>query len=358
LRQSTGDKSFARAYRDYLLKEARRAFIEREANIVRLSMHEKGVDVLPVSATEYQSHLGCEDADEQPKISPEATGLPQLRRYLFHLPAQTNFRTLRHHVFETLPDIVGRIQRINKKFESDGGSEHMRQKFDENLPGLRKIFAGLAESLPDECVTKPFTQHEIDTYINPRLEQFVSDLCTSKGVYYQTFSKMLRENGIPTNGSGLGRNLNNEILNTMVQSINAWHVSMQGKTCEIAERLDEPSKAVLKALREHIQSSRSNREVTNRVNALLDTTIRRLGISYGKLTVRLLNELREIHLRHSTEVNVKCPIAMEMKYVYRTVILEHLGQPGTGSYNRQRTHLLKCLTIPDSDGRTLPRVIG
>ncbi|KAG9203275.1 hypothetical protein G6514_002928 [Epicoccum nigrum] len=234
----------------------------------------------------------------------------------------------------------------------------MRQKFEEKLPGRRKIFEGLAESFPDECVANPFTKHDITNYISPHLEQFVNDLCTSKGLYYQTFSKMLKENGIPNDGKGLGRKLNNDILNTMVELIDKWNVSMQGKAHDIAERLDEPSKAVLKALREHVQASEGNREVTNRVSALRDTTIRRSGISYGKLSVQLLKDLREIHLRYSTEVNVKCPIAMEMIDVYRTVVLGQLGQPGPGSYNRQRTHLLKFLTTPDCEGRTLPKVIG
>ena len=87
-----------------MLKEARSAYIEREASIVRLSMQDKGVDILAVSASEYHLCLGAEFAeedDERPKLSPEATGIPRLRHYLFHLPAQTNFRTLHHHVFET-----------------------------------------------------------------------------------------------------------------------------------------------------------------------------------------------------------------------------------------------------------------
>jgi hypothetical protein len=185
-------------------------------------MQDKGVDILAVSASEYHLCLStdyAEEDDEKPKLSPEATGIPRLRRYLFHLPAQTNFRTLHHHVFETLPDIATQIQRILEKFEDDDRYTEMREHLEKQLPVIRTCTEALAKSLPEERVEEPFADPGAELYICSRLTQFVQTL-GSPLVYYPTFFKMLRENGIPTNGKGLGRNLNNDILSTMIDFIN------------------------------------------------------------------------------------------------------------------------------------------
>jgi hypothetical protein len=168
---------------------------------------------------------------------------------------------------------------------------------------------------------------------------------------------MLRENGIPTNGKGLGRNLNNDILSTMIDFINRWHDNMQGHTDDIAIKIDAPIQAVFTTLRTHVQAYDGNAELKSRASELLDTTIRRVGMAYGKLVALLQSKLREVHLLYTTEVNVQCPIALEMRGIYRTVLLRQLDQPGQGSFSRQRAHLLQCLLKPDWPNQTLPRVI-
>lgn len=322
-------------------------------------MQDKGVDILAVSASEYHLCLGAEFAeedDERPKLSPEATGIPRLRHYLFHLPAQTNFRTLHHHVFETLPDIAGQIQRIIEKFEDDDRYTEMREHLQQQLSHIRTSIEALAASLPNERVAGPFAEPGTEICINSRLAQFVQTL-GSPLVYYPTFSKMLRENGIPTNGKGLGRNLNNDILSTMIEFLNRWHNTMQGHTDDIAVKIDEPLQAVFRTLRIHVQTYDGNAELKSRASELLDTTIRRVGMAYGKLAALLQTKLREVYQFYTTEANVQCPIALEMKDIYRTVLLGQLNQPGQGSFSRQRAHLLQCLLTPDWPKQTLPNVI-
>lgn len=196
-KQGVEDKNILDAYRDYLFKEARGAYIEREARIVSLSMEDKGVDILSVSAREYSlctdvAELAEEDG-ERPSLTPEATGLPRLRRYLFHLPAQTNYRTLHYHVFETLPDIVTRVQRILEKFDGDEGYTQMRKYFAEQLPIIRSSIGTLAKRLPRERVLKPFDEGSSKSHIMTGLKGVVQALA-SPIVYYPTFTKMLKEN--------------------------------------------------------------------------------------------------------------------------------------------------------------------
>lgn len=304
---------------------------------------------MSVSAREYALCLGAEYAeedDEKPKLTPEATGLPQLRRYLFHVPAQTNYRTLHYHVFETLPEIAARIERILEKFDDDEGYTEMREYLAEQLPQVRSSIENLAISLPNERVVRPFVGDGVKPRIKAGMKAVVQALANPV-VYYSTFSKMLKENGIPVNGAGLGLNLNQEILNAMVNFINGWHDKMQDETEDIATTLDEAIQAVLKELRKYVYSYDGDSDLKDRVIELLETTTRRISMAYGKMAALLQTKLREIHHLYSTEVNIKCPIALEMKDIYRNVLMQHLTQPGAGSYARQRAHLLGSLVDPD-----------
>ncbi|KAJ4317470.1 hypothetical protein N0V94_004929 [Neodidymelliopsis sp. IMI 364377] len=321
----TKDMSYLRAYRDYLLKEARSAYIKRESEIVNLKLQDNCVDILAVSARQYSLCMDAFQDDEKPKLTPEATGIPQLRRYLFSLPAQTNYRTLHYHVFETLPDIVAQIQRILEK--------------------VRTNIDSVAKSLPANRVIEPWNMAADKIRINLGLKAVVQALAHPI-VYYSTFNKMLKENGIPTVGAGLGLNLNQEILHTLGEFVEQWYRKMQDQTENIALCLEAPVQAMLKELKNLIEQSSSDPELKRGVSESLETTTRRIGVSHGKLAADLQNTLRENYLLFSTEVNIKCPIALEMKDTYLGVLLQGLVQAGKGSYGRRRTYLQGCLIDP------------
>jgi hypothetical protein len=341
----TKDMGYLREYRDYLLKEARSAYIKRESEIVNLKLQGNGVDILAVSARQYSLCMDAFQDDEKPKLTPEATGIPQLRRYLFSLPAQTNYRTLHYHVFETLPDIVAQIQRILEKFDEDDGYATMREYLVQQLPKVRTNIDSVAKSLPANRVIEPWNMTADKTRINLGLKAVVQALAHPI-VYYSTFNKMLKENGIPTGGAGLGLNLNQEILHTMGEFVEQWYRKMQDQTENIALCLEAPVQAMLKELKNLIEQSSSDPELKRRVSESLETTTRRIGVSHGKLAADLQNTLRENYLLFSTEVNIKCPIALEMKDTYLGVLLQGLVQAGKGSYGRRRTHLQGCLIDP------------
>lgn len=353
------DRKLVWDYRQYLIKEARDAYIQREARIIKTALEDTAIDILPVSARQYSLCLDDGyggDEYEAPKLTPEATGVPKLRRYLFHLPAQTNYRTLYYHVFETLPDVVTQIQRILEKFDDNGYSE-MREYLAEQLPLVCKTVQALAQSLPTHHTAKPFDGPEDKSRVNSELKSVVQGLKAPR-IYYQTFAKMLKENGIPVNGSGLGENLNEMILNAMVALINVWHEKMQDETESIAVKLDKPIEAILGALKKHCKSYDGNPELKERATELFDTASRRIGMAYGKLAAQLQSKLREIHLLYTTETNTQCPIALEMKGIYQDVLQQQLTYPGPGSYGRQRARLLDSLIYPDWPRRALPDTVS
>jgi hypothetical protein len=341
-RRGNASISDVRAYKEYILREARRAFIEREAAIVEQQMQTKHVEVLSVSAREYAL---CVDPlqDEEPKISPEATGIPALRRYLFTLPAQTNYRTLHHHVFETLPDLVVQIKRILDKFSNSEDYTRMRVLVIEQLAKLREMLESLATSLPREHVESPWTASDRHVII-PKLTSIINDLA-QPAVYYSTFEKMLRENGIPVNGKALGRNLNEEILATMSNYIETWNVKMMTQIETLAAKLESPLGILQKNVKDCIGEFSGNPDLKQAADDALDRTSRRLGMAYGKLSAALTSTLRENYLHFTTEINIECPFAQELKPVYQDTLQQ---QGGSGAYARKRNHLSQAITYKSS----------
>lgn len=354
-RQKSEDRSLTRAYREYLPREARASWIKNEVQVVREGLQNKSVDILAVSARQYSLCLDAEYEDEKAILAPEVTGLPALRRYLFSLPSQTNYRTLHYHVFETLPDIVRQVQRILEKVEdNDGHTAKMREDLATQLPLVRKSLAQLASSLPADTVVRPFDGAKLE--ISAGLKHAVDNFCSA--MYHSTFFKMVRENGMPLNGIGRGINFNQCILKEMVRSIETWHSNMQSRTEEVAVRLDEPIQTILKTVRKHMDGYDGDSELKLRASELLDNATRRIGMSYGKAVAQLKSTLHTTHFRYTTEDNITCPIALEMKGIYQSVLQQWSKQPGKGSYARGRAHILENLCVPVPPGLPFPDIMA
>lgn len=316
-------------------------------------MQGRGVDILSVSTEQYQLCTGMISGDDEgdgapkPKLTPGATGIPELRQYLFSLPAQTNFRTLHHHVFETLSDIVIRIQRILEKFDEDDDDDYnrMREYLAEGIPTLRETVDSLADSLPADNVMVPWNSNDFKSTIKPSLQDMIHEF-QHHIVNYQTFRKLLRENGIPTSGAGLGINMNQRILATMEHFIKNGNTQMQTQADALALPPFAPIEEILNYVKSQLEKVSENAELRRRALAEFDTAKSRIERAHGKLTATLQSTLRSTYLRHTTEVNIASPIATAMKYIYRATIAHQFFQAGKGSYHRQRAYLLKRLTEP------------
>jgi hypothetical protein len=327
-----------RAYEMYILKEARGALIEREEAIIGQGLYDKRVEVLSVSAMQY--HL-CVNSrpDEEPKISPEATGIPALRRYLFGLPAQSNFQTLYRHVFDTLPDLVIETTRVLDKFSSDRDYSRLREHVLDTAAILPLSLKNLARSLPREHVAYPWVAKDKRNII-PQLTSVIYAL--PHQLHYPTFEKMLRENGIPANGKGLGRNLNGDISAVLGRYIETWYNGMTTHIKTLADQLEFPLRSLQRNVKDCIGGISGNLGLRQAADDALDRTSRRLGIAYGELLAALRSTLRGSYLDFTTETNIYCPFARELKPIYQSTLQQRRGK---GVYSRKVTHLSEAITI-------------
>jgi hypothetical protein len=355
-KQDSTDKQLVREYKDYCLKNLRSAYIDHETKLVKSDMRSKGfnMDILVVSAKQYSLCLDEFEEEAQSILTPDGTGLPRLRQYLFSLPSQTNYRMLHHHVFETLPDIVTQVQRIHEKFDEDEGYAQMRSDLSEELPNTREFLKNLAQSLPVNHPVKPMDLTNVNCSIIQCLTKFVRNLAHPI-VRHRSLVKMLMENGIPVNGVARGRNLNDEILRTMLLPITKWYEEMRERTKDIAMHLHASVENVLKHLNAHVENLSCDPELKGRASDALDTTSRRIDIAYGDLAALLQKTLRKNYLLFTTEVNIKCPIALAMKPIYHSVLAVRGGK---GAHRRHLQHLNQYLVQPFWPSEPFPDIMA
>lgn len=344
------------SYDQYVRKCARFARIQYEEEIIKKKFGDSNIDVVLVSARQYSLWNGWDEDDESPKISPEATGIPPLRRYLLQLPAQSNYGALNRHVFDTLPDITKHIDRILTKFDEDISYARMRKYLKEESSVLPETLYGLAFHESHSHVIRPWDCNLEDQPMKEDLEIFVARLRHGR-VYYATFIKMLKENGIPVNGKGLGRNLNSEIMLAFQPLIEKWEITMAPKVHGIATRLFEPIQITLRQLGEYLGEEGIHPELRARASDALNTAIARGQDAFKNLETALEAELRDTLLFYTTEVNVKCPFAIKMKPIYHSALAK-VG--GKGAYKRARDQLERRLVggAKKSDPLHLPDIMA
>lgn len=356
LRAGIEDKHLIKDYRGYALEIAGSAFIEREERDIDRKLRDKGVevDILLVSARQYSLCLDGPYSQEPPIITAQATGIPRLRQFLLSMPARTNYETLQYHVYETLPDIYSQMQRILTKFVEDAVYAEMRKDLVVWLPTTENSLESSLELLISKSVVKPWDADKAETTIIANLEETVNAF-VHPTPYYATFLKFIKENGIPVNGKGKGRNLNIEILDTMKQYIEQWYNQLTGHIAVLAGGLEVPVQIVLRQLRTHLDNLTGHPELKDRANDALETTWRRIGMAQDKLRTDLEARLRATYDNRTTEKHIKSPIALAMVPVYHSV-LDVKG--GTGAYRRHRNHLRECLCQPRPPMRRFPQIIA
>lgn len=68
--------------------------------------------------------------NEQPALSPELTGVPSIRRYLYSLPAQKNLRDCTLHLNVVIPSFIERVWRAVSDSDRDTGFRELADRFD------------------------------------------------------------------------------------------------------------------------------------------------------------------------------------------------------------------------------------
>jgi hypothetical protein len=146
-------------YKQYLQRCKKSWVIEERAHNIseKLGAALKGpssedcVEIIHTSTSNYMAWIKSDKINfkDQPALSPEATGVPVVRRFLFNLPAAQNMRDMVYHITVTVPAYVDKLNRVVTQSDRDAGFRTIADEFDK----LRvRVLGDLEKQLKWHCL--------------------------------------------------------------------------------------------------------------------------------------------------------------------------------------------------------------
>jgi hypothetical protein len=227
-------------YKQYLQRYKKAYYISERAKDITMKLGETlnscstedKVEIFHTSTADYMNWIKTDKItfDRQPALSPGATGVPTIRRFLFDLPASQNLRNYGYHVNTVVPAFVEKLKRVVTQADCDAGFETIADEFDDLrarfLGGLVKQIKWHYVGCLKESIGK--IKKDINAYketVNKRIRKnWLSYKCA-------TFTRILKGRGtVPRNASkakGLeqGVNWNAELALIMKPGFQRWHAT-------------------------------------------------------------------------------------------------------------------------------------
>lgn len=203
---------------------------------------------------------------------------------------------------------------------------------------LQANLTALTATLVRNKVIQPWGVSEMGKIIIRKMMK-VLDLWGTPNIYYSTFAKMLRENGIPMNGKAFSENLNRDILRAMESYIQRWNNNMLPQAESLAVCLEAPVQLLLKSFEQRLNALTGDPEMKRTATEALISTPGRIGVAFETLRALLQSNLRDVYFRYMTEDNICCPRAQAMRPKYRAALQETCLKSGADTYARAQTHL-------------------
>lgn len=323
----------------------------RECDKIRLKMQRKGVEVFVLSSARYFDWLEPSPIEEHP-FDVESTGIPALRRSLLILPAEANSRNLCHHVRETVADVEDKVSRLLVKSNNDVAITNMRRHLLDHLPTLGTNLRKLAMTLPDDLVTEAWTD-AIKSKIASEMETHLKSNTPVDKMPYQTFWLLLRNNGFATHGVQKSKNLNDELLQTYKDMLKKWRHKLMPNGRNLSAQISAPIQATLGVIDQRLQEASSDPALKRLVGDALEKLTRRIKLAQTNFQGQLNAAVMENYIYLTTEDDIKCPIARELKSAYariNVIRMDERPKQRRGIYKQQRAELITTVTN-NNDGK-------
>jgi hypothetical protein len=226
-------------YRVYLERKLKTLKIEERAWFISKELkskfegrnHSETPQVFHISAVDYMEWISRSKLPfaSQPALSPERTGIPLIREYLFNLPAQRNLNEISSHVEYFVPGYLDKITRIITRDDRNAGFGIVAEAFgpvkDKLLTELLKQAMVLFSKLIDDALGQSVQDPSVyKSYIHTKVTQ---EWCSFKGL---TFTKLLSLRGImpplrsKVNGLTNGCNWAQELADLLAPIFKDWEM--------------------------------------------------------------------------------------------------------------------------------------
>lgn len=338
-------------YEQKLLEVARLAEIRWEITTIREELEKLAINVpmIAISARQYQR---CRERNPNPSpiLDIDATGIPALRQTIYKLPAFNNLVTLRNHVSLTLPAIFDNIKHLMVKFAEDDGHAQIRETLDRTIPSLQASLTARLDPTIRSHVLQPWNLDRQNASVLPSID----DQLTFCKLHYQSFCKMLREDGRPRSGVALGFDLNQMIHRSMVSDLENWKQRMKLVGPEVCENLTGPVMDFVANMGEHFNQPSGDPGLNLAIQNAYSFMRRRMEQEYSVFETAIKRNLDDTHLKFWSATSLYDPITKIMRPIYHDTLLEYHRQPGRGVYARQKAHIRGLVLNPRSPDLPLP----
>ncbi|OAL47612.1 hypothetical protein IQ07DRAFT_122991 [Pyrenochaeta sp. DS3sAY3a] len=326
--------------REDLLKKITAAFVKHQTDCVQERLLTRGIKVLPASAKVYWQLNGFRR--KQCNMDMATTGIESIRRFLSRVGATANYNGYHDHVFQVLPALRRQAYRYLESHKEDQTFAAVRQKLENDIPALQQNLQDILSAQIRRKRAWPWSREEEQFIVND-----IKDIAENSWVYptihFNGFKKMLKENGIPVSGKYYGRNLNDEILQTMNEYLEKWHTTMIPRGDALAKKLIAPVHTFLQNITTAISETSAHTDLKNRAGEELEFALAEVDERFEALISELHNTLRKTYLHFTTEIDIGCPIAKWMMPVYRRASNYSVVGSGRGLYMRMRKKLLDSI---------------
>jgi hypothetical protein len=327
-----------------MLKEGTRAYVEYEKRLVQEHMRDRRITIFSASA---KSHLTWQNPmrREDPLLDPVSCGIVIIIRHLLGVPASTNLQNFEDHITKILPAWRKHAGRVLQRHMEDKQYAKMRQDLTETIPRLRHRLEQAVNVRLPQVISQPWNVCE-----EPAIIEGIKDLLKKEWkhpkILYNGFTRILKENGIPVSGTYFGRNLNEEVLGPLQPAIDDWARRMMKTAEDLAKNVSQPVLDLLNIIRECIETCTAGPLLKEATAEALQDTMSGFETIYNTYLDKLRSSVNENRLRHTTEMDIKCPIAQAMRPSYERALDPQFVLAGKGVYERQRKVLGDSMLRP------------
>lgn len=138
--------------KSYMIAERKEQISEKLGATLQGLSHEGPVEIFHTATSDYMTWIKSEKIayERQPALSPEDTGVPTIRRYLYNLPASQNLRDYTHHIDIMVPAFIEKMKRVVTQSDRDVGFRTIANELDD----LRaRLLGDLVKTMKYSCAT-------------------------------------------------------------------------------------------------------------------------------------------------------------------------------------------------------------
>jgi hypothetical protein len=317
--------SALQAYQEYLNKVAQCSFIQQRALNLENEMKfkfteydEHPIRVFSVSSSMYVDWMKKRQ-NERPLLSPEQTGIPNLRKFLLNVPAEDNLDCYRQHIGTKLPAFLDTISRIVDQEGKDDAYGVIRPKFMTILKEFMEKHTLIFTEFIDNKVQRLW---QIGTLKRSQEEGVVTVIRNwADNVRWNTYNKVLREKGIVKKTDavryrGRGINWNEEISQEIGPDILAWKNKMRSAVKAMTADLDKS----IKALGQKVIQFLNDPELAGplKLIAIEEWNKRQEEVFRKSITLEgiLKQQISHVHKYATTETDTRCMLSVLNSSVY------------------------------------------